>query len=324
MPNTGPETPARRAIQVVAGVLRNETGEVLLAQRLAPKRYAGQWEFPGGKLEGEESARQALDRELSEELGIRVLDARRLIRIHHDYPEFTVVLDTWVVTRFEGTPESREGQPLAWAAVDRLHEWALLGADAPIISALRLPDEYAFTPPDASAADIIAALPKWPVNRLLRLRRPALDDDTYAALAATILPELRRLGIRLLLDRHPGMVGELGAHGWHADGTELARTVQRPEEIALCIASCHSREDLAAAAGLGFDAAVLGPLNATPTHPGVDPLGLSVFEQVMTGCNLPVYAIGGVGPQDIANVHLRGGQGVAGIRAFWPHSAVAG
>ena len=177
MPNTGPETPARRAIQVVAGVLRNESGEVLLAQRLAPKRYAGQWEFPGGKLEGEESARQALDRELNEELGIRVLDARRLIRIHHDYPEFTVALDTWVVTRFEGTPESREGQPLAWAAVDRLHEWALLGADAPIISALRLPDEYAFTPPDASAADIIAALPNWPVNRLLRLRRPALDDD---------------------------------------------------------------------------------------------------------------------------------------------------
>lgn len=59
-------------LEVVAGILRNEAGDILLAQRLPHKQHGGLWEFPGGKIEPGESRADAIRRELKEELGIDV------------------------------------------------------------------------------------------------------------------------------------------------------------------------------------------------------------------------------------------------------------
>ena len=101
---------------VVAAVIVNGSQEVLLAKRPLDRHQGGLWEFPGGKVERGEDVRAALMRELNEELGIIIQDARPLIKIRHAYPDKAVLLDVWRVTAFAGEPHGREGQPIEWVA----------------------------------------------------------------------------------------------------------------------------------------------------------------------------------------------------------------
>lgn len=124
------------SIQVVAAVLKDTQGRVLINQRPAGKPWAGYWEFPGGKIEAGETPFDALRRELEEELGLEIQSARSWMRLLHDYPERRVELDVWQVQRFSGVPVSREHQVFAWVRPDELSGWKLLPADPPIVKAL--------------------------------------------------------------------------------------------------------------------------------------------------------------------------------------------
>jgi mutator protein MutT len=130
----------KRVVHVVAGVLTDASGCVLLAQRPEGKHLAGGWEFPGGKLEPGETRLEALVRELREELGIEVAAARPLIHARHQYAEREILLDVWVVTDYRGEPKSLDGQALRWCARAELPAAKLLPADRPIVTALRLPE----------------------------------------------------------------------------------------------------------------------------------------------------------------------------------------
>lgn len=127
---------ASARIEVVAGVLRDDRGRVLLAQRLPGKHLAGTWEFPGGKRESGESLQAALARELREELGIVVESACLWRSLTHRYPELTVRLRFFQVDRWRGTPQGLEGQPLRWADAGDLSTLPMPEADRPIIEAL--------------------------------------------------------------------------------------------------------------------------------------------------------------------------------------------
>jgi 8-oxo-dGTP diphosphatase len=97
---------------------------------------AGGWEFPGGKLNADEDRLDGLKRELSEELGVRVLEAAPVICYEHSYSDRRVRLDLWAVGRFEGEPQSLEGQALRWVEIAELEAAGLLEADRPMIPAL--------------------------------------------------------------------------------------------------------------------------------------------------------------------------------------------
>jgi len=129
----------RPEIHVMAGVLSDDQGCVLIAQRPVGKHLAGRWEFPGGKLAAGEAPLAGLKRELAEELGVTLESAEPLIRLRHDYPDRRVLLDVWRVTRHSGTPQGLDSQALDWVAPDDLPRIDLLEADRPIITALRLP-----------------------------------------------------------------------------------------------------------------------------------------------------------------------------------------
>ncbi len=306
-------------IQVAAGVLTRPGGEVLFAQRPPGKIAAGYWEFPGGKIEPGETALAALVRELDEELGVQVQQARPLIRFRHEYSNRSVVLDTWQVDGFSGQVQSREAQAFAWVRPQQLADWPqALPTVAPIAAALCLPQHYVFTPPDRTLAQLHAGLHALPAGALLRLRRPELTDADYSALARALLPAVRSAGLKLVLDRDPQQALALGADGWHAATRVLRTLVAVPEGPLLSFASCHNPEELAQARALGFTAAVLGPVQATRTHPGVAPLGWDGFSQRVDQVGLPVYALGGVGPAHCAQAFAAYGQGVAGISAYWP------
>ena len=312
MPSTG-----RKFVHIAVGVLSNDRGDILICQRPPGKIYPGEWEFPGGKVEPGESVEAALKRELHEELGIDVQEARPLICLRYVYPELSVELDTWLVSRYAGTPRSTEHPAVAWVPPDELPRWALLAADRPIVNALRLPSHCIFTPPDLDPARIVAAASQLPPG-LLRLRRPALADGPYRQLARECGPALARAGLQLVLDRDPADLDACGARGFHAPSSRLRGLRQRPvAEGHWFGASCHDAGELAAARACGADYAVLGPVQPTSTHAGAPVLGWEGFARLARSAGLPVYAIGGVGPADLDEAWRHGAQGVAGISAYW-------
>lgn len=103
-------------ISVAVGVIRNSDGEIFLTQRSASVHMANRWEFPGGKIELHETPLQALSRELMEEIGIEVTQARPLDRFSYDYPEKLVTLHFFLVEHWQGQPWGKEGQPYRWQA----------------------------------------------------------------------------------------------------------------------------------------------------------------------------------------------------------------
>ena len=126
-------------IHVIAGALRDGQGRVLIAQRPRGRHMAGRWEFPGGKLGSGEDSYSGLKRELAEELGIAVREARPLIRLRYEYPDRRVMIEAWQVTAYEGEPKALDSQALTWVRPDELPRHDLLEADRAIVTALRLP-----------------------------------------------------------------------------------------------------------------------------------------------------------------------------------------
>ena len=116
-------------MHVMAGLLLDTEGRVLLAQRPLGKHLAGFWEFPGGKCEPGEAPLAALTRELQEELGIQLLRAEPLIRVPWRYDERDLLLDAWRVSSWHGEPLPLEGQPLKWLAPATVDPTTLAPAD---------------------------------------------------------------------------------------------------------------------------------------------------------------------------------------------------
>lgn len=125
-----------RRISVAAGVIRRADGRVLVTRRPPDKHMAGAWEFPGGKVRSRESPRQALSRELFEELGIQVRDARELMNYEQQYPDRLVELYFFSVEDYSGTPGGRERQQLAWEHPEDLGDMGFLPADRPLVELL--------------------------------------------------------------------------------------------------------------------------------------------------------------------------------------------
>ena len=127
---------SRRPVLVVAAALMDTQGRVLIAERPAGKHMAGRWEFPGGKVAAGEAEEAALARELEEELGIAVVDARPMMRLTHRYPDRDVELSMWVVERYRGEPQALDGQRLKWVPRAQLGGEDILEADRPFVAAL--------------------------------------------------------------------------------------------------------------------------------------------------------------------------------------------
>jgi len=121
---------------VVAGILL-QGDRMLIAERPVGKPYAGYWEFPGGKIEANESARAALARELHEELGIEVIAARHLFNHTYTYPDKTVSLEVWLVNEFRGEPEGKENQELRRVTFTQMADMRLLEGNWPIVDRLK-------------------------------------------------------------------------------------------------------------------------------------------------------------------------------------------
>ena len=128
-----------KTVLVSAVALIDRDSRVLLAQRPEDKSMAGLWEFPGGKIEPGETPEAALVRELNEELGIDTWESclAPLTFASHSYEDFHLLMPLFACRKWEGVPQSREGQALKWVRASELRNFPMPPADIPLISILR-------------------------------------------------------------------------------------------------------------------------------------------------------------------------------------------
>ena len=106
---------SRTLTEVAVGIVQRSDGLYLLTTRPQGKAYAGYWEFPGGKLEAQESVIAALRRELQEEINITIADAEMVRTDVVDYPHALVRLHFCLITQWSGEIQMREQQTFAWS-----------------------------------------------------------------------------------------------------------------------------------------------------------------------------------------------------------------
>ena len=306
-------------VDVAAAILIRPDGKFLLAQRPPGKVYAGYWEFPGGKVEPGEPIHVALARELDEELGVRLVTAYPWMMRTFAYPHATVRLHFFRVTAWDGEPHGRESQAFTWTGDGTPDPEPMLPANTPILAALKLPPEYAIS----NAADVgvnvfLDALEERVRGglRLVQIRDHRLSAAERRELAAAAVEIARPFGARVLVNGDEALARAVGADGLHIRADQLVRLDARPD-FPLCAASCHNRGELERAEALGLDFVVLGPVQATPTHPGVTTLGWARFREVAHDAAIPVYALGGMRRGDIETAWAHGAHGVAMIRGAW-------
>ena len=308
-------------IHVVAGIVRDPTGRILLAQRLPGKHLAGLWEFPGGKCKAGEAPEAALRRELREELGIDVGAIEPLISFPWQYPEKTILLDVYDVLAFNGNTRGLEGQALRWLTVDQLAAMPMPPADRPVVASLRLPPYYAITPEPGEGQGFLTGFKRLLASgvKCIQLRSKSLPSARLLELARTARDLARPFGVSLLINSNIDIAEELALDGVHLPATDLMRLRTRPLGINRWVAaSCHDENELAHAAMIGVDFATLSPIEPTSSHAAGTPLGWQRFGELCETVPFPVYALGGLGQQDVAKARSHGAQGIAGISAFWP------
>ncbi|KAG9591765.1 hypothetical protein KCV01_g11363, partial [Aureobasidium melanogenum] len=281
---------------------------------------AGLWEFPGGKLEQGESPEAALARELDEELGIAVepLSFEPLIRVPWSYGDKGMCLEAIVVRAWSGEPAALDAAAIDWRLPADIDPVLLAPADRPILAALKLPEHYPITPPDVSVDEactlIRVALARG--ERLLQWRVPTASAVASRDAVLSLLPDIERFGASLLLNRDIETARALGL-GVHLSSEQLRGLRERPLPWTQWVgASCHDADELALASKLGCDFATLSPVMPTRSHPDAEPLSWPRFARLADAASLPVFALGGVGPADVADARLHAAQGVAGIRGF--------
>lgn len=318
-------------VEVAAAVLQKEDGSFLLAQRPEGKIWAGYWEFPGGKLEPGEGAYHALVRELREELGIHVETAYPWVTRVFTYPHATVRLHFFRVTRWRGEPHPHEGQQFAWhlpsgsPAAGALAE-PILPANGPVLRALALPALYAISNVrELGEEGFMVRLQAALANglRLVQLREKEMPREAVRALAQRMLPLLDACGAMLIINGDVALAQETGAHGVQLTAGQLASLKARPD-VEWCAASCHTAGELRRAADLGCDFALLSPVLPTQSHPGEPALGWERFAEMLSGCPMPVYALGGLKLSDMETAWRHGAHGVALLRQAWPDPSVSG
>lgn len=306
-------------VEAAVAVIVREDGCVLLGQRPEGKSWAGWWEFPGGKVEDGELVAHALQREVHEELGINVTEFSPWITREFSYPERNVRLNFYTVRAWQGEPHGKENQQLSWQNPADLKVGPLLPANVPVLQALQLPPVYAISNlAEMGEERFFSALQRALHNglRIIQIREKQLQPEPLATFARQVIAAAHEHGARVLLNGDVALARLSGADGVHLTSTALMSLTEKPEGL-ICGASCHDAAELAQAARLHLDYALLGPVQSTLTHPGSPAMGWLEFAQLACRQPMPVYALGGMAASDMPVAWQHGAHGVAMLRGAW-------
>ena len=313
-------------VHVAVAVIVNPNNEVCISLRHKNAHQGSLWEFPGGKVEQGETIKQALVREIKEELDLEIKQLRPLITINHNYDDKAVCLHVYKVMLYQGEATGLEGQQVKWLPVSLLSVHNFPAANLPIIKAVQLPDKYLITGKFTDINDFIYKLKNALKSGIkliqLRLKENSLEDVAQLQFLLEKTAELcKQAEVNLMLNLsadylHMIDLSQIEFAGIHADSKTLNTLSQRPRG-GLFSASCHNMEELLLAIKLNSDFVVLSPVQKTASHPDMQAMGWCQFNNLIENVTVPVYALGGVSENDLETAWQYGAQGIAAISALW-------
>lgn len=311
-----------RVIHVAVGVVVGDHGTILIAKRPDKVHQGGLWEFPGGKVEQGETLFNALKRELREELAIDILATEPLIKIRHDYGDKIVLLDVHKVTHFSGEPKGNEGQPVLWVLPGDLHQYEFPAANRPIITAINLPSRLLITGSFEDLTDFSSRLENVLVRGIslvqLRIKDRDFSDDYIEHAFELCKKYSASLVVNTDIQSFAKIASQKERLGLYLDSNNLMAYDSRPVTAEILLgASCHNQTEIEHAQKIGVDFICVSSVADTQSHPGQVPIGWSVFETLVAGATVPVYALGGMKECDLPRALEAGAQGIAAISEWW-------
>lgn len=282
-------------------------GKILVGWREEQQHQGGKHEFPGGKVEQGETPEEACRREIYEEVGIGLKDWHQFDYIHHEYDDIIVNLHLF----HSYVPDELLNlihQPWAWYTREQLLHLNFPKANKDIIKRLYWPHLIKISN-TLSTVESSDALLYWRIEEFEPQyieQLTALDEEQRSSLIVNVdiwqqlSPELRKqiktvhLKQSQLMNLHKG---------------DLTVGVRY-------IAACHDAVSLKQAQQIGCDAVFISPVKPTTTHPEAVALGWERFRYLAQNSQIPVFALGGVHPDNLATAQQHGAYGLAGIRNF--------
>lgn len=317
--------------EAAVGIIQRGNGLVLLGERPVGKPWAGYWEFPGGKVEVNETPAHALIRELQEELGVTpklyypwvtrtyAYEAKYNAEGVLESPAKTVKLHFFIVVEWDGEPLGLENQTLSWQNPEKITVGPMLPANAPILTALGLSPIYAITNLSELGEDLFFERLKLALNNglmMIQVREKQLSTEELTLFAEQVIEIAAPYEAKVFINADLNLTQTLNAAGVHFSSQQLMQLQTKPQGL-LCGASCHNHEELVQAAKLGLDYVMLSPVQATLSHEGAKPLGWDVFTDLIADYSLPVFALGGLQTNDLHTARLHGAHGIAMQRGVW-------
>ena len=306
-------------INVSVGVLIDSNKKILLAQRPKSRSWSGWWEFPGGKLEKNESPEEALVRELKEEVGIIVVNYEKWVTRNYSYEEHNITLFFFKVTGWNGDLIPKENQKLLWINPCEANKATILPANVFILNALSLPTQYGITnisetPKEIFLNQLLKQLEQG--LRMIQIREKNLPIEEFKKITLEIIKICKPFSAKVILNSTIELVNDVNANGVHLNSIELKKFTKKSKNI-IVSASCHSEEDVKVAQDKGIDFVVLSPVNKTISHPRIVPMGWGNFLKISNKFDIPIYALGGMKKNDI-NIALESGAiGISSQRDIW-------
>ncbi len=310
----------KHKVHVTVGLIKNNDNQYLISKRHAHLHQGGLWEFPGGKVEDNETAYDALCRELYEELHLTVKRARPLLRVSYPYPDKHVCLDVWRVDGFSGALHSPSGQAIQWVSPSELSNYPFPLANKAILNCIILPERYAITGDFENKSDYIQGL-KHCLNKgvkLVQLRTQTLDLDELIALAKVSKSLCGKEGAKLIVNADAGFLAQCDVDGIHLNHHRLFQYTSRPIPTdRILAASVHNINELQQAINIEVDFVVVSPVLKTTSHPDAVPLGWSGLKEIINYSSIPAFALGGMKQEMLPQAKKCGAFGIAAISEFW-------
>ena len=282
--------------------------QVLVGWREAKQHQGNKHEFPGGKVEPNETPGEACRREVFEEVGIQLEQVYPFDFIRHEYDDLIVQLHLFQAYVDETQLELIQ-HPWSWYEREQLCTLNFPKANDAIIQRLLWPRHIQIS---SDLQDLMDLSP----DRLLYWRTDVLEPNELKQLNALTASQLNHLILNIDVWSQLEKSGQSRIGAVHFKQSQLMDAALKKPLGLRSIAACHDLASLEQAQHMGFDAVFLSPVLATPTHPHTPALGWAKFSCMAKQCHLPIFALGGMTPEDLTEVRKNAGYGVAGMSNF--------
>lgn len=299
---------SQKVVRVAIGLVYQQ-GKLLVGWREKHLHQGGCYEFPGGKVEQNETPEQTVIRELKEETGLSIKVLRCFDERYFEYPDRNVHLSFYLCQALDQLC-NEFSKIWQWVPLDAVPHLSFPAANRPILTRLAWTRSIAICTQHNNH-------PKDKID-LCYLKQDFIDVLSIQNAIQNCLNNAIRPILNLKYYQKLSQDWQQKVFAVHLNGQQLSAWSVRDKALSTknIIAACHTGEDVHKANLLGCDAILLSPVNYTTSHPHQQGMGWQTFKQFAQHAVMPVYALGGMSPSDLAQVIASHGFGVAGIGHF--------